>query len=249
LEIEGADMNVRVWNNYIDMTYGAIGAAAPSLGPLYIFRNVYAVSRKHSGTESNDLRGHYLVKLGNERPQWTKGKMYIFHNTALQPPPFPGSTMMGSGAQSGIVFTSDKKLQENITSRNNLLQMRTAADWAIRDTQRTASNDFDYDMHDGRTQFKDGSEQHGINASPTYTRTSDGRLALAPGTPGHDAGVKLPNFNDDFAGQGPDMGAVEADGKDAKPVTWPNFPEPQVRPAATPAAAPAAPEEKAASDS
>jgi hypothetical protein len=242
LEIEGADMNVRVWNNYIDLTYGAIGAAAPSLGPLYIFRNVYAVSRKHSGTASNDLRGHYLVKLGNERPQWTKGRMYVFHNTTLQPGPFPDTAEFPmSGAQSGIVFTSDKKLQENIVTRNNLLQMRTPNDWAIRDTQKTASNDFDYDMHDGRTMFKDGSEPHGLIGAPKYQRTADGRLALVPGTPGHDAGARLPNFNDDFAGNAPDIGAVETDGRDAKPALWPAFPEPAAPQTPAPQSAPAAP--------
>ena len=246
MEIEGADMNVRVWNNYIDTTYGAIGAASPSLGPLYLFRNVYAVSRKHSGTADNDFRGHYLVKLGNERSEWTKGRMYIFHNTTLQPPPFPGASTASSGAQSGIVFTSPKKLQENIVTRNNLLQMRTPADWAIRDTQRTPSNDFDYDMFDGQTMFRDGSQTHGVKASPTFRRTADGRLALVPGTPGHDAGVRLPNFNDGFAGQAPDLGAVETDGTDSKPVTWPNFPEPHGMATSAPVPPPA-PAEKPAS--
>ena len=241
LEIEGADMNVRVWNNYIDMTYGAIGAAAPSLGPLYIFRNVYGVSRKHSGTADNDYRGHYLVKLGNERPKWTKGRMYIFHNTTLQPPPFPNSTTPSSGAQSGIVFTSDKKLQENIVTRNNLLQMRTPNDWAIKDTQKTESNDYDYDMHDGRTMYKEGSAPHGIVATPKYQRTADGRLALVPGTPGHDAGVRIPNFNDDFAGNAPDIGAVETDGRDPKPALWPEFPEPHGQQAPADPAEPAGP--------
>lgn len=59
IEAEGADMNVRIWNNYMDMTYGAIGAASPSLGPLYIWRNVYGVSRKDERTDDNAFRGHY----------------------------------------------------------------------------------------------------------------------------------------------------------------------------------------------
>jgi hypothetical protein len=33
---------------------------------------------------------------------------------------------------------------------------------------------------------------------------------LSPTSPGYDAGVRLPNFNDDFQGAGPDMGAHEA---------------------------------------
>ncbi len=224
LEIEGADMNVRVYNNYIHETYGAIGAAAPSLGPLYIFRNVYGVSRKHNGTNPNDYRGHYLVKLGNENPKWTHGRMYIFHNTNLQPPAFEGFTDPTSGAQSGIVFTSSRKTQQNIVSRNNLLDLRKASDWAIRDTQKTANNDFDYDMHDGRTFYKEGSGANNIIAGPTYQRRSDGLLELRPGTPGHDAGVRIPNFNDGYIGEAPDMGAVETGSKGPRPVCWPEFP-------------------------
>jgi hypothetical protein len=226
IEVEGADMNVRVWNNYIDMTYGALGVASPSLGPVYIFRNVYAVSRKHEGTAPNDLRGHYLVKLGHEDAAWARGRMFVFHNTTLQPPPFPGADDLSSGAQAGLVFTSEKKHAENIVSRNNILHMRKPSDWAIRDTQRTPSNSYDYDLYDGRTMFHEGAEAHGVAASPRFERAPDGRLWLTPGTPGHDAGVRIPNFNDDFTGQAPDMGAVETGAPGAKPQLWPPFPEP-----------------------
>ncbi|GHB99333.1 hypothetical protein GCM10007047_14450 [Cerasicoccus arenae] len=226
LEIEGADMNVRVWNNYIDMTYGAIGAAVPTLGPVYFFRNVYAVSRKHEGTSANDLTGHYLVKIGNENAQLSRGKMYIFHNTSLQPAPFDGSNMPSSGAQAGIAYTSPKKKQENITSRNNIFHMRRPTNWSIKNPQKTTSNDFDYDLYDGRTAFKDGSEANGVEASPQFVYAPDGRLWLSPGTPGHDAGERLPNFNDRFVGSAPDMGAIEQGSPEPKPATWPKFPAP-----------------------
>tara|TARA_R100000027_G_scaffold67340_1_gene65678 strand:+ start:46207 stop:47916 length:1710 start_codon:yes stop_codon:yes gene_type:complete len=226
LEIEGANMNVRVWNNYMDMTYGAIGAASPSLGPIYFFRNVYAVSRKHEGTEPNDFRGHYLVKLGGNHEEFTRGKMYVFHNTALQPPPFPEFTDLSSGAQSGMVFTTLKKQQYNITSRNNIFQVRKPSDWSIRDAKFSPTNDYDYDMFDGRIRVREDAQANGIQATPIYRRTSEGLLELVPGTPGHDAGVRLPNFNDQFVGDAPDMGAVETNADGQKPTTWPEFPDP-----------------------
>ncbi len=225
IEAEGADMNVRIYNNYITETYGAIGAAAPSLGPLYIFRNVYAVSIKHNGTKPNDYRGHYLVKIGNKNPKWTNGRMYIFHNTTLQPPPFPGFTDASSGAQAGLVFTDKRNTQKNIMSRNNVLDMRKDSDWAIRDLQFSASNDYDYDLYDGRTIMREDAESHGIIDGPRYQRREDGLLELVPGSAGHDAGQRLPNFNDDFAGEAPDMGAVETAGKTLKPHLWPEFPQ------------------------
>ncbi|MBC2603811.1 right-handed parallel beta-helix repeat-containing protein [Puniceicoccus vermicola] len=225
VEIEGANMNVRVWDNYIDTTYGAIGSASTSLGPVYYFRNVYGVSQKHHGTDPNDYRGHYLVKIGNENPKFTKGKIFVFHNTVLQPPPFEGFSDPSSGAQSGIVFTSPKKLQENITSRNNIFQMRKETDWAVKDTQLTPSNDYDYDLYTGQLMVRAGAEENGIHTDPVYDRSTDGRLWLRPGTAGFDQGERIPNFNDDFVGEGPDIGAVETGSLIEKPMTWPEFPE------------------------
>ncbi|MAX27816.1 MAG: hypothetical protein CMJ19_25250 [Phycisphaeraceae bacterium] len=231
LEIEGANMNVRVWNNYIDMTYGAIGAASPSLGPIYFFRNVYAQSRKHEGNKTNDLTGHYLIKLGNPNTLWTAGKMYLFHNTALQPAPFPqNKSFTSSGAQAGIIFTSKTKTAFNITSRNNILQMRRDKDWAIRDFPKSPTNDYDFDLYAGRLMVRDDAQQNGIAAVPIYERSPDGRLWLAPGTPGYDAGQRIANFNDDFQGQAPDMGAVETHATSSKPSLWPAFPEPAQQP-------------------
>lgn len=224
LEIEGADMNVRVWNNYMDMTYGAIGAAVPTLGPVYFFRNVYAVSRKDERSRANDLTGHYLIKIGNENAQRSRGRMYVFHNTILQPPPFPEGNAPSSGAQAGIVYTSTHKKQKNIVSRNNIFHMRTERDWSIKDPHHNTSNDFDYDLYDGRTAFKPDSQVHGIQASPIFERAPDGRLWLVPGTAGHDSGQRLANFNDQYTGQAPDMGAVEYQDPTPKPALWPDFP-------------------------
>lgn len=226
LEIEGANMNVRVWNNYMDMSYGAIGGASTSLGPAYFFRNVYAVSRKHSGTDANSFRGHYLLKLGNKRSEFTRGAMFVFHNTTLQPPS-PSSVWPdpSSGAQSGMVFTDMKNQQQNMTSRNNIFQMRKDSDWAIRDVQKTRNNDFDYDLYNGRIMAKEGSQQHGIVGAPRYERAPDGRLWLASDSLGYDAGAVIPNFNDDYTGAAPDVGAVEANSHSPKPPHWPDFPE------------------------
>ena len=39
---------------------------------------------------------------------------------------------------------------------------------------------------------------------------ANGLYQLAPESPGFDAGARIPNFNDDFTGAGPDVGAHEA---------------------------------------
>jgi len=247
LEIEGANMNVRVWGNYITMTYGAIGAASTSLGPSYYFRNVYAVSRKAQTTDENSFRGHFLIKLGSEpkSAEFSRGRKYFFHNTTLQPPTVGGPDP-ASGAQSGLVLTSATKRELNIVSRNNILHLRRQSDLAIRDPQLSKANDFDYDLYTGRVQAAEGAEAHGIVAIPVYDRAPDGRLWLRPGTPGHDAAQRIPNFNDDFVGAGPDMGAVETGTAEPKPALWPEFPQqaPTSQPATQPASANATQETK-----
>src|SRR5262249_48931807 len=56
----------------------------------------------------------------------------------------------------------------------------------------------------------------GINATPTYAagngwQSEDGgAYALAAGTAGFDAAVRIANFNDAFVGAAPDVGAAEA---------------------------------------
>ena len=227
-EIEGADMNVRVWGNYITMTYGAIAAASPGLGPLYIWRNVYAVSRKCESNVPNAFRGHFLIKLGHEKREYTLGKLYAFHNTTLQPIYKVDGWNDRGGAQSGLGITSDKKYAENLVTRNNVFHLRdnNVHNWVVNDRRQPASNDFDYDLYFGSLRARTGAQAHGINAEPTYDRAPDGRLWLRPGTPGHDAGVRIPNFNDDFVGKAPDMGAVETGSTTPKPALWPRFPDP-----------------------
>ena len=54
-------------------------------------------------------------------------------------------------------------------------------------------------------------EQHGVIGVPVYAASRPpGDFSLDPASPGFDAGVRIPNFNDDVRGQAPDMGAFEA---------------------------------------
>lgn len=207
VEVEGADMNVRVWGNSFDDVYGSIGAATSSLGPLYIFRNVMHSARKGPKEDADSNKGAYLVKLGNEDPKWGKGKIYVFHNTMLQTPPRFGLPET-SGGNAGITATGDDKYQINLTSRNNVLFVRQENRSAVRVT-KDPSNDFDYDLYNGKITAADGQEKNGIQAAPKFDTSKPGVFPLEAGSPGVDAAVRLPNFNDDFAGKAPDIGAFE----------------------------------------
>jgi hypothetical protein len=75
------------------------------------------------------------------------------------------------------------------------------------------TNSFRNDMFNGRF---DTAIVGGINATPQYASgngwqsEAGGMYQLAAGTPGHDGGVRIANFNDGFLGNAPDVGAAEA---------------------------------------
>ena len=137
IESEGANMNVRIWGNYIDHTFQHIAIAATSKGPIYIFRNIFGVSRR---THKNPLGGS-MIKIG-ERDPYIGGRRYVFHNTGLQP----------RGAFS--VFSGHPAT--NIVSRNNIFD----CPGTLTGRREPASpSDLDYDLFTG-IHLVDGYEEH-----------------------------------------------------------------------------------------
>ena len=214
IESEGANMNVRIWGNYIDHTFQHIATASTTYGPLYIFRNIFGVSRR---THSNPLGGS-MIKIG-ERDPYIGGIKYIYHNTSLQP----------SGAFS--VF-SGHPCTNNVT-RNNIFDCPGTLTGR---REPAVQSDLDYDLFTG-LHLVPGYEEHGIRGKPSFVQSYNLEFYLAPTTtmiewgrtttvhddqelrvtdkvitianPAIDAGNRLPNFNDDFKGEAPDLGAFE----------------------------------------
>jgi hypothetical protein len=216
LEIEGADMNVRVWGNHITETYHAIANASVSMGPLYIFRNVAYISR----TGPKHAYGQAFLKAGGSRTRhgyFGDGRVYVLNNTVLI---LPGREPQVRGG----VGDGDRTLCNYIT-RNNILQVPAAPGggpssdlpFSISDTHKSDTNSFDYDLYNGQLGAVAGSESHGIVGVPTYAdgvgfdlKTMTGKFSLAPSSPGYNAGAILPNFTDGYAGSAPDIGAHES---------------------------------------
>jgi len=221
IESEGANMNVRIWGNYLHHTYTHIATAVTSKGPLYIFRNVFGLSR---WTHDNPIGGP-MIKMG-EREPFKGGRRYVFHNTALQP----------RGAFR--VFSSHPAT--NVFSRNNIFDCPGPLT-GIRIPDPPA--DLDYDLFTG-LESKSDYEKHAIRSRPSYVPSQGLEFYLAPTTtmikwgrtpvehygrkweitdkvitinnPAIDAGVLIPGFNDDFKGKGPDLGAFERENSPLK---------------------------------
>ncbi len=201
IESEGANCNVRIWGNYVARCYVGIACASTSIGPLYVWRNVSGVMQVAPGQWS----GGFLKTSDN----LGGGRIFVFHNTILQPPRTPEAGPETAGASQGLGWGG---AMVNVTSRNNILHVTRSA---IRNQKGDALGDHDYDLYSGRSAIPAGQEMHGIKGEPIYAegsglRDGKGRFPLSPTSPGSDAALRLPNFNDDLMGQGPDIGAHEA---------------------------------------
>lgn len=197
LEVEGGNRNVRVWDNYITQAMMMIGNAATSIGPLYIWRNVVT----HSQTQPS-AGGAYFLKMGYAGSEdWMTGHQYIFHNTL-----FKSDEWLPTGALGG------NRIVKHVTSRNNILHVRTPQGRCLSNAKQNIDNDYDYDLYNG--QILPDQERHGVQGEPVYAAgagfdpaTRTGRFQLAPDSPGARAGQVIPNFSDGYTGKAPDIGA------------------------------------------
>ena len=217
IEAEGANMNVRIWSNLLDSTYMALGLATTALGPLYVFRNVSHFSQRGPyPLEKYDRNGGF-AKLGTENQEYTRGKMYFFHNTIAQPEsPWGNPIIKMNGCEEGLGTTGSLKHQINITSRNNILHVNNYQKdkYSIEMTDKVASNDFDFDIYNGKIEAISGSEANGIklnwDEAPGYDPGNElFEFFLSSNAAGYDDGQIIPNFNDGYEGDAPDIGAYE----------------------------------------
>jgi hypothetical protein len=206
IESDGGNRNVRTWGNYLGEGFAKISAATSSVGPYYVFRNLSEKSRYQGGTNTDDIERGPLLKAGAPDGEPNGGRLYLLHNTMLQPPPVaPETEPLGAGA--GIADSGGTLL--NLVSRNNIIHGATV--WnTIYCSPCDPSNDFDYDLNSGAVTAYDGAEAHGFSGTPTYDPANGPNdFALDPTSLGYDTAVVIPGFNADFLGAGPDVGAHE----------------------------------------
>lgn len=206
IESEGNNMNVRIWNNYIEEVFIGIGNAATSIGPLYVFRNVTGRTFSHPGSVYGDYGGFLKMGYANSI-DWMTGHMYIFNNTILQP------NDHGCGGL-GTADGSNRYIK-HCTTLNNILHVRSATVNSISTEEDNVDYSYDYDLTNHP--FPAGEELNGITGTPTYDAgapsfdfdNKTGDFRLAPATDGFDDGVVIPNFCSVYEGAAPDMGAHE----------------------------------------
>lgn len=195
IESEGANCNVRIWGNYSSDCYVAIATAGTSVGPLYVWRNVSGAMRVAPGQWGGGFLKTSDIMGG--------GRLFVFHNTVLQPQGKGRDGMVSAGASTGLGWGGP---MVNVTSRNNILNV-TRRSFQMRNDEPLA--DFDYDLYAGSLP-SERHEKHGLTGTPIYAARQP--HALAENSPGHDKGIRIPNFNDDIRDAAPDLGAEELGG-------------------------------------
>ena len=209
IEAEGANENVRIWGNYIDSTAIGIATTATSVGPAYIFRNVWNRARMYERIASLDSDDRQPFFKSGGTLELGHGRRYIMHNTMLQAR--QSGLQYGLGGGFGLGGTGSAQLVENTVSRNNIYHQWKDGKGFTYQTGTTSS--FAHDMYNGHA--GDTTVTNGIAATPTYASghgaasESGGNYQLAAGSRGYDAAVRIPNFNDAFTGAAPDVGAHE----------------------------------------
>ncbi len=209
IEAEGGNENVRIWGNYIDRTFVAIAMAPTEVGPIYVWRNVTYRTRIMASRDFENSKRGYFLKIQNKYLKRNKkafggGRIYVFNNTVLQ----CGSKKWG--VKEGVSDLAGRRGFTNVVTRNNILLAKTSKRPSIADRKRSPSNDFDFDLYNGRIIAAPGQQRNGIRGVPTFLDGEGcGEFALRPGSEGQDAGVVIPNFADEYYGRAPDMGAQE----------------------------------------
>ena len=179
IEAEGGNRNVRIWANYIDDTATGIATTANTVGPVYIFRNIYDRSRFYEGRPPDeDSRGPFF-KAGSS-PELGDGRRYLFHNTMRQRRDAHARKGLGGGV--GVGGTGSDQLVHNTWSINNIYQV-----WR---------DDIGAKSEVGR----DNLFESDLELGPSSNVAARAR----------DRGRRIPNFNDDYKGRAPDIGADEA---------------------------------------
>jgi hypothetical protein len=214
IEAEGGNRNVRIWGNYMDRTSTGIASTITSVGPLYLFRNVWNRARS-LGKVAPDADDRKTMFKAGSHEDFADGRRYIYHNTMLQAQ--DKAAQFPLGGATGLMGTGESGRIRNTVTRNNIWHTWRPFDYAWRswdDTiQAGPGNDFGWDMYNGSG---GASIRNPIVAVPAYAASNGwkseqgGMYQLAPGTPGHDQGIPIPNFNDLYKGAAPDVGAHES---------------------------------------
>jgi hypothetical protein len=206
IEAEGANENVRIWGNYIDSTAIGVATTVTSVGPVYIFRNVWNRSKFYQKASPDQDERQPFFKSGSDA-SLGNGRRYLLHNTMLQATQSGASYGLGGGA--GVGGTGSTQPINNTVSMNNIYHL-----WKPNSAmyQVGSGNQFANDLYNGSP--GEAVYTNGMQGTPQYASgngwqsEAGGMYQLASSSPGFGRGAKIANFNDGVSA--PDVGAHQS---------------------------------------
>lgn len=204
VEPEGACVNNRFHGNVADHILNGVSLAPITWGPTWVIRN-----RLTDYEESG-------FKVSNE----SRGRVWLFHNTCFTDRP------MHNGMNVSGNFT-------NMVLRNNVVR---GTAYALEMSMTAMPNDLDYDnwfttrgapvikwsnvRYDTIAAWCEATslECHGVAGDPALENPGGGRFALTAASPGVDAAERIYGINDQYAGEGPDIGYLELGAPEIPPL-------------------------------
>jgi hypothetical protein len=199
LEPEGACINQRFRNNTVDMVYVGISLAPITQGPTWVLRSLFT-----------NYTGRAIKWDGNP-----DGIVLIYHNTSWT----------NAKDANGMDLISPI---HNVVMRNNIFQMTgygfqevrtgsTGNDWNNDNwytTRALASGHFKWEnlLYNSTAKLcvATGLECKGYEDPPGLANPGGGDFTLPSTSPNVDRGIAIPDINDGFTGNAPDVGAYES---------------------------------------
>ncbi|MFG0250270.1 MAG: right-handed parallel beta-helix repeat-containing protein [Phycisphaeraceae bacterium JB051] len=177
VELDGGQMNIRVWGNHFSNTLCGVSTAPSLFGPTYIYNNLFS----HMGDQNNS--GGTGIKNGYKFAG--QGMIYLYHNT------FDLRTGMNNFGKSDV-------RRNYIVSRNNVYNYSNEL---FGDSIISEQNDMDHDLiysedsrllNDDKTALASSHvAPNAIYAKPQFRSQSTGDYRLKAQTPGSDVAVKI----------------------------------------------------------
>ena len=220
IELDGGQCNIRMFDNRIEQTMTGISLAPNKKGPSYIFNNVV--------WNLGNSEGHATVGVKNGGgSEHSLGTQFLINNTMLNVGPIMAGVGFGTNPNRALFRGYTRNNIFLVTGAPGADEKPDAKANVVNDKAPFPLNSFDYDRianialplgEQAATAMMAGNEVNAVWSLPQFTDPAHGVFTLRSSDKGIDKGTKVANFNQQYSGQMPDLGAFEIGSGTLTPV-------------------------------